>query len=249
METVNPVDEVAAPVAPDVSAEVVSSPDPTNETTDSTVDVAAASHQSQETPPEPERPKSLLQSVSEDPKPEIELSPEPEPPSITYQPFKLPDGATIDEQKMSSYTSLAAKHKLSQETAQELFDLHTGLVQDLQKSMMNEARQSEYKKINDWQDKIKSDPILGGSSIVTNSSMINRMLDVFMPGKRSEVDQFLKETGAQDHPIFWHLMRNVAKKFDEPGAPVHQPQPTPDRGAGKAGKYSRIYNNSSGVTQ
>ena len=162
--------EPAAPAAPVVPAEAVALP------------VAAAAEPAAKlaTPPSesavvapaeasPPPPPASLLKVQEKPKevavPPPETKPkepaaEAAPPeSVTYEPFKLPEGFQPNEKEMSSYVDVLKEFKAPQALGQKLIDFHLA---ELNK-IATVQREAWANTLKTWQDDTKSDPEIGGN--------------------------------------------------------------------------------------
>jgi len=72
---------------------------------------------------------------------------------------------------------------------------------------------------------------------------VAKMRDEFVPADRMKAfNDFLRVTGAGDHPEFIRLMNNVARRLDEPAAPSVAYQPPANIGQRPSGaKRSALY--------
>lgn len=109
---------------------------------------------------------------------------------------------------------------------QKLIDLHnttvTGIVEDLGRK--------QYEVFNDtrtgWRAQIAADAEMGGAGFETTKKAVARMRDLFVPeGDRKEFDEFLRVTGAGDHPAFFRMLHRAARYYDEPRMPPPNPKP------------------------
>jgi hypothetical protein len=162
-------------------------------------------------------------------------------PLPTYEPFKLPDGIAADPTKMAAYTELLGKHAITQEVGQELVSLHTAAIQDMAVHMAAEQHRAFADTRAEWREQIKSDERMGGSAFQTTQAAVARMRDMFVPeADRAGFNEFLRVTGAGDHPAFWRVLLNAARHFDEPSLPPPSPKPPTDigRNPAKGGRRS-----------
>lgn len=151
----------------------------------------------------------------------------PEEP-IKYE-LKLPDGIEFQPEALERFTGLAKELNIPPEKAQELADMHIAAMQAYDAQALQAQHDVFAGTRQAWRTEIMGDPDLGGSGFKTNQAAAIRMLQLFTPpDKRTALDTMLRVTGAADHPEFFRLMVNIARKFDEP-APAPAPQkPAPN---------------------
>lgn len=173
--------------------------------------------------------------------PLVEAKPEP----LAYEPFTLPDGVEPGEQ-LSRYTEIVGEHRLPQEAAQQLIDLHIAEVQRLQEQSLAEQHRVFGETRRAWRQQIMADEELGGSGFDTNRAAAQRMLNLFVPENRREAfNEMLVLTGVSDHPEFFRYLVSMARKFDEP-VPTPQPRnPPPDIARNPASGRRLNYNHPS----
>jgi len=115
--------------------------------------------------------------------------------------------------------------------AQGLIALHekamTDYAQQLQDNQMkvwNETRKA-------WRNEVMSDEQIGGSGYQTAMSTVAKMRDLFVPeAERKSFDDFLKTTGAGDHPAFLKMLHRAGQHFEEAPMPPRDIKPAPDNG-------------------
>lgn len=204
-------------------------------------------------PAEPEAPKeeALVEAKPEEVKPEgekpaqvePEAAPESEP--IAYEAFKLPEGIEPDQGQIGEYTGLLGKHRIPQEVGQELLDLHTAALTtfvDGQRERTLADQHAAFDAVRaDWRKQVMADEQLGGAGWETAKGVIARTRDLFMSGSKpgtpeyvkdtKEFNDFLRVTGAGDHPAFLKFIHNVGRRFDEPALPPSDIKPSPNNGA------------------
>lgn len=166
-----------------------------------------------------------------------------------YEPFKLPEGLPVDEKMVAQFSDLIGPHKLDQETAQKLVDLHVGTMQEFQTALLAKQHSDFADMRKDWVKNIKQDEVLGGSGHLTALQAAARMRDLLVPEKyRAEFADMLRITGAGDHPALFRLLHNAARLFDEPAAPAMPARPVPDRGgSAKPTRAGAMYDHPSSV--
>ena len=164
-----------------------------------------------------------------------------------YEPFTLPEGVEPDTRRIEAFTEIAAKHNLDQATAQSLVDLHTSTMAQFRDALLQQQHTTFAETRKGWVDKIKADPTLGGSGHETAKMAAARMRDLLVPeAHRAEFAEFMRVTGAGDHPALFRLLHNAARLFDEPAAPSMPARPVPDRGGnGKLPRTQTMYDHPS----
>jgi len=167
----------------------------------------------------------------------------------TYEAFTLPEGMTFDETRHSEATALFAADNLSQERAQAYVDYH---VAELDRAV-NAERQSNHDHFAElrqqWVQQVMADPEIGGARHQTAMTSIAQMRDLFVSSaeptseryaqEMTEFNNFLRTTGAGDHPAFNRFLHNVARKFQEPAALSITPRPPADIGLRPNGAANR----------
>lgn len=178
----------------------------------------------------------------------------PLPPVDYFKDVKIPDAVTLDDAQRGEVSGAldllrSGKHA---EGTQKLFDLHAKTMQDY----ADQLGRDQWTKFNEtrkgWVDRVKSDNILGGAGHNTAMATVARMRDMAMSSAPRDSEQyksdqkdfgeFLRATGAGDHPAFLRLLHNFGKWFDEPALPPvdARPPPNPGRPAGES-RRGRMY--------
>ena len=165
----------------------------------------------------------------EDEKPAAAAPALPEP--IVYE-YTLPEGFKVDEaQKLQLNAALDSFRVDPKAGVQSLMNLHAKTMQDFASATLQRQYDVFNQTRKDWQKQIMADPQLGGSGYETAMKAVARMRDRFIPeADRKAFNDFLKITGAGDHPMFVRLLHNVARAFDEPKPPAANPKPPPNNG-------------------
>lgn len=187
-------------------------------------------------PAEPEK-KPEVAAKPEEAKPVVEA---PKVEAVDYfKDVKLPEAVALKDEQRGEFAG-ALDAVLKGDTAigvQKLFDLHnqaaTQIVEDI--------RKQQYEVFNDtrkkWAEQVAADPEMGGSGFETTKRAVARMRDLLVPeGDRKEFDEFLRVTGAGDHPAFFRLLHRATRFFDEPRMPPPNPKPPPNIGKRPGGR-------------
>jgi hypothetical protein len=196
----------------------------------------------------PAEPVAVTESVTEAPKTEpveakVETPPEPvvetsapEPVAIDWT-FKLPetlaaDTARIDSLKGILNDILSPREGQSREQrAQDLIGLHTQAMESYAEQVARQQMQVWNDTRADWRRQAMADEQIGGSGHLTAMSEVAQMRDLLVPAAdRAAFDQFLRATGAGDHPAFLKVLHNAARYMREPAQPPSNIKPTADNG-------------------
>ena len=162
-------------------------------------------------------------AVAADPaKPTTEAKPaesiEPAAP-IVYEPFKVPEGFSLDEGRLGAFTEALQEFKAPQGLGQKMIDLYTSEVQRLaehQQTLWDRTQET-------WLNEVRSDPTIGGNRIETTARTCGAVIERFgSPALR----EALAMSGMGNHP---EMVRFVAKigTFLQEGKPVPAPKPAP----------------------
>lgn len=135
--------------------------------------------------------------------------------------------------------------ELGQEVGKTLLGIYDRATQDFARSYAEDLSARQHATFNDmragWNKDILADEVLGGAGHVTAMRAVARARDALVPAeltqptialadrngnplrdaqgnpvKISEFEQFLRVTGAGDHPIFMRILHNAARFVDEP---------------------------------
>ena len=168
-----------------------------------------------ETPAEP-IPEPVVEA-----KPEEPVAPEP----ITYEAFKLPEGLTIPEERLTQFTSLAGENRLTQEQAQKYLDLHADVVKATQEAMDQRQRDTFDETRAGWRKEVTSRFGNRADTVVNDAKWAVEQL---FPNaeERSRMWGVLSFTGAGDNPDMIDFMARAARRMRERTAP---PQGVPMR--------------------
>lgn len=237
-----PVAAVVEPVAASVEP-VVAAPEPAIEPVAVPVEPAAPA----ETKPDALHTDTatLLENAGKEPtkpgdevKPVAEVRPV-EPTTPTYE-FKLPEGVSLDQERLSGYTDVLGKNNVPPEAGQALLDMHIAEVQRIAERSLAEQHRVFAETRRGWVEQAMSDEQIGGAGHETAMAAVARVRDLLVPEDRREAfDDMLRVTGVGDHPEFLRAMFQGARFFNEPSAPKETALPTnagaPPQGCGFRG--------------
>lgn len=252
-----PVIETPVVEAPAVEAAEISNPHATPTLLESfdkseetpAVEVKTEEAKTEEKPAEIKAEEPVVEAKVEEPKveekaPEVEKPVEADTAPIAYE-FKLPEQLKDDSDRMAAYTGVLAEARVPPEAGQKLLDMHATAMQDYATKVANDQMKVWNDTRADWRKQVLADQQLGGAGHQTAMGAIARMRDLFVGEKeRPAFDEFLRITGAGDHPAFLKLLHSAARHFDEPGMPPQNPKPPQDNGRGPKGRFRDvIYDN------
>ena len=248
-----PVAAAATPAAPEPTPAAPAAPAPAAEAKpDAPVDSPPASLLAVE----PEGKPAPTEAKAQDAAPVGPDTKEPPPPepAPTFQPFTLPEGVTFDNERMGQFTEtlgselagLAAARakgdgeafaKANQDLGQKLVDFHIAEMNRLAERSDRLQRTNWNNMQREWQDRVRSDPQLGGDRLTETISEANSTIKRYggNADQQRQVREALEMTGAANHPAIIRLLANAAKatvkesaKPMAPGNPV-QKQTRADR--------------------
>ena len=233
-----------APAVSSVEASTVQTP--STETVVPAVVVEPAAPAPVETAPAADAPQlhtdtaTLLEGIGK----EAEAAPADAAPAVevvtpaTYQPFELPEGLSADPKQMEAFTEIAAKTGLDQETAQSLVSMHASALATMQQQMAADQHRVFADTRAQWVNQVKADPDMGGAAFETSMKAVARARDRLVPAERREAfENFLRVTGAGDHPEFLRILHTASRLLDEPAPPPVAVKPLANGGM-KGGKQS-----------
>jgi hypothetical protein len=260
-----PAPVVSAPVAPAESAPVAPAPDaaavaapessvgkPPEQTPSAPAAASPPTHPAEE-------PTLLEKFGKKDGAPEAkpedakpgEPAPVVEPAKIDWK-FEFPETLKADDAQIGKFTGILDNllHLKEGETpnqvAQRLIDLHNEALVTYDKQMLENQVRVFNSTRKEWEKQAKADPMIGGAGHDTSMGVIARMRDMFVsdakPGTpqyaadEKELNNFLRITGAGDHPAFLKMLYRVGNFFDEPRAPAPGAKPSPNNGKPVGGR-------------
>lgn len=245
-----PVEAAPAPVEQAAAAPVEPAAPATPEVPDAPAPAAAAP----EPPalvPHTDTP-TLLQTVGRPEEPTAAPAPTEAavPAAPTYEPFALPDGLTIEPDKLNGYTEILGKHSLPQEAGQELLNLYIAERQKDAVQTVAQQHQAFADMRKGWQEGVRTDPEIGGANFHTAMDAVASVRDRFIPQSgpvKEAFDKFLVTTGAGDHPEFLRFIARIGAAFREPAPPPAGARPPPDVGKRPTGRNGAapLYDNPS----
>jgi hypothetical protein len=207
--------------------------------------------------PAKEGDKTAEAKPAEPAKVEPPAAPEP----IKYD-FKLPETIKADDEQMGAFTGILGEARVAPEVGQKLMDLHAAAMQRYADQVNADALANQHKVFNqtrdEWNRRIMADEVLGGAGHLTAMGAVARMRDLLVPKEMlasrkyddgtprlSEFEEFLRITGAGDHPVFNRILHNAARYLDEPVHPPADIKPPASNGRPPGGRRAAIYDHPS----
>lgn len=181
-------------------------------------------------------PESLLND-----KPDGEAKPEgdkpadkpegEEPPAevkpVEYTDFTLPEGVTLDAEKLGEFKKIAGEAQVPQEVAQKMVDLYSAEMKQLAEAPYRAWTELQTK----WQDEIRNDPVIGGQNLDQNLAATKAGIKNLLGEDAGKFFEALNLTGAGNNPdIVRGLFKAVA-----PHAPATPVRGNPGSGSKTAG--------------
>lgn len=149
--------------------------------------------------------------------------------------FELPEQLKSTKTDDPIYTgfigAVAEATKNPQTAGQTLLKLHTDAMEQYAQKVVGDQHKAFNDTRDGWRTEVMADEDIGGSGHQTSMKAIARMRDMLVPEKdRPAFNQFLRITGAGDHPQFLKMLHRAARFYDEPGLPPENPKPPADNG-------------------
>lgn len=200
--------------------------------------------------PEPEKKEEPAKAEGE-PKPDAEAkTPEPAKP-ISYEPFKLPEGLKLDDERLKPFTEILGERQVPQEQAQKLLDLHLAEMG----RMYNDAAEYQRKQFNTlndgWKNDLRADTDIGGNRLNTSLAMAKAVVEEF-GGTKEQQTEFFKliseneGNGMGNNKALVRLLHNIGvamNVFEDKIVPANPATPNLDNRKG----FSRHYNKGNGA--
>ena len=207
-----------------------------------------------------EPPKAEVAPVVEPPKAEVPAAEAPppapvEPVKVEWK-FEAPDTITLSDQQKTQLASVLDEILTPKEgeTASHAASRLLGLHAEAMAQTVQQLRQEQISVFNEtranWRKEVLADEQIGGAGHQTAMGAIARMRDLSIsdhkPGTpgyvkdAQEYEQFLRVTGAGDHPAYIRQLHRFARFLDEPALPPPNPKPPADIGRNpqKRGLYA-----------
>lgn len=224
---------VAAPVAEAPKAPVAEAPKETPKAAEPAADSLLGAEPG-ELPKEAKTDAPPADAPKVDPKAETKVEAQPgeqnkessqsQPaPLPTYEPFKLPEGVTVDEARLGEFTKdlaefeLAGKadHAVTQALGQKFLDKHIAALQEHTQRITDYYQNAFDKQKSEWKSAIEKDPVLGGNRIKTTMTEIaNTIASVSTKEQHQAFRDYASQSGIGNNPVVAHIVHNLTAEIN-----------------------------------
>ena len=141
------------------------------------------------------------------------------PPTSAAEPvvfdLTLPEGLEVtDAEQFKAFQKLLSEKTGSKENAQEMLNYIAAEKTKLETAAAENQRKVWADTNKEWQEKVKTDPVVGGAKLNENLGRISSVIDQF--GKDiPTLRQTLTMTGAGNHPDVVRFLHNVSQALKE----------------------------------
>lgn len=159
----------------------------------------------------PKEPGEAAAAAAQEGAPKEGETPPVEPPPLVYE-FTYPENFTPSEKEVSEFTDLLRAHNAPPELGQKLVEFYAQ-----ETARVDQASREVWDRTQiEWQDKVRTDPEIGGAKFDSTMRNCGRVMDEFGSPALREV---LTATGAGNHPEVIRFVNKVAEILGE-GKPV-----------------------------
>ncbi len=144
--------------------------------------------------------------------------------SPTYEAFKLPEGVTFDNEKLSEFMKdlgelqgkTKAEKAVMQEFGQKLMDRHVAELQKTIQLVQEQNKIANETKVKSWDESFRKDPEIGGNKQDTTLNVARSAIKYAgNEAQQKEFRQLLQDTGAYAHPAMIRTLANFQNKINE----------------------------------
>lgn len=159
-------------------------------------------------------------------------------PPLVYEKFTVPEGVTLDEEKVAAFTGILGEAQVPQEVGQKLVDLHLAAIEKVATSMQQKQHDVFGETRKSWVETVRGDRELGGNRLETTLQQGRSVVARFggSPTQVAELKAALTFTGAGDHPAVVRLLSNIGAALAAP-QPVPASNPAPAPASKAEGRY------------
>ena len=191
-----------------IESEAGSTPAPVEQT---------AQAQQSETPETIEESSLLNSDMTEEAK-ETEEKKEPEKEAGApekYEDFKAPQGVSLDADVVKGFSEVAKELNLPQDKAQAVIDKVTPILAQKQADQIAQTNKA-------WQEKVKSDPVIGGDHLKSTIATAQKALKDFRGADGKFVDEDVAELAAiaGNHPGLIKILKHFGSVIGEDRSPA-----------------------------
>lgn len=182
----------------------------------------------------PKAPEAVVEAPKEE-KAKEGQSVEPAPPPV-YDSFKVPEGVTLDTERVSEFTKTLAEleqsgkvpHELVQQFGQKAVDMYVTEVKKATDALTQEYVKIWDKQKVDWKDSFLKDPEIGGNRFQTtvDSALTFIRTHGGTTEQQTEFRNLMESSGLGNHPAMIRLLANAGRTMAE-GTPLAASKPAP----------------------
>lgn len=149
-----------------------------------------------------------------------------------FEKLTIPETIVMDDEMKGKVASAFDAFRADPAAgAQGLIDLHNETMQTYADHVSKEQHRVWNETRKGWVTEAMADPVIGGAGFQTAMGKIAEMRDMFVPeADKPAFEQFLRVTGAGDHPAFLRMMHTAARHFGAPAMPPPGAKPAPNNG-------------------
>jgi len=149
---------------------------------------------------------------TEPPKPPEEPAKPDAKPTVDVKAFKLPEGFKADDPTLTSFAALANEHKLTQDAAQKLVDMHTAALKQASEASSKYwgDKQKEWETVN----KAEYGPVPTENPKIT---AVAKLIDSLGEKPAAELRDALVFSGMGNNPAVVKAFVLLAERLTEPG--------------------------------
>lgn len=168
--------------------------------------------------PETIEESSLLNSDTTEEVKETEEKQEPEKEAGApekYEDFKAPQGVSLDADVVKGFSEVAKELNLPQDKAQAVIDKVTPILAQKQADQIAQTNKA-------WQEKVKSDPVIGGDHLKSTIATAQKALKDFRGADGKFVDEDVAELAAiaGNHPGLIKILKHFGSVIGEDRSPA-----------------------------
>lgn len=209
-----------------------------------------------ETPPAavveaPKAPETVLAEAIDKSKPALETpqtevkaeeqktpevkSDEPAPTPV-YDAFTVPEGITLDTDRVSKFTEILAEletggkveHALVQQFGQKAVDFHISEIKEATDKLTSLYKQTWERQKTEWKDTFLKDPEIGGNRFQTTVDSALNFIRTHggTPEQQTEFRNLMETSGLGNHPAMIRLLASAGRSMAE-GKPLAAQKPVP----------------------
>lgn len=196
--------------------------------------------------PEAQKPTDVKVDASVEIKKEDGKQSDEPAPLPTYEAFKLPEGITLEGNKLSEFTKdlgefqtrTKAEQAAVQEFGQKLVDRHIAEVNSTVKRLNEHYTQAWEKQKIEWKDAFVKDPEIGGNRQETTVNAALQFIKTHggNEAQQQEFRQLMETTGIGNHPAMIRLLAKANMNMAE-GKPLPAAKPVPTATSKVAKRY------------